>query len=90
MHRIISAYSLGQWVCARYCVGEVLRPYLCTITPYSADHEVDRGSDNPVESFIVLLPCIRTLEHHYYREVIALFMIFLGNIAMHKYNLFLQ
>jgi len=39
-----SACSLGQWVSGRYCVGEVPRPYLSTITPYSLDHEVDRGS----------------------------------------------
>jgi len=85
-----SAYSLGQWVSGRYCVGKVPRPYLSTITPYSPDREVDRRSDSPIESFVVLLPSIRTVEHHYYREVIALFMIFLGNVTMHKYNLFLQ
>jgi len=84
-----SAYSLGQWVSGRYCVGEVPRLYLCAITPYSLDREVDRGSGSPVVSFVVLLPSITTVEHHYYREVIALFMIFLGNITMHKYNLFL-
>jgi len=84
-----SAYSLGQWVRGRYFVGEVPRPYLSTITPYSPDREVDRGSGSPVGSFVVLLPSIRTVEHHYYREVIALFMVILGNITMHEYNLFL-
>ena len=73
----------------RYCVGEVPRLYLSTITPYSPDHEVDRGSDSPVESFIVLLPSIRVVEHHYYRKVIAMFIIFFGNITMRRYNLFL-
>ena len=83
-----SAYSLGRWVSGRYCVGEVPRPYLSAITPYSPELEVDRGSDSPVESFVFLLPIIRIVEHHYYREVIALFMIFLANITMHRYNLF--
>jgi len=85
-----SACSLGQWVSGRYCVGEVSRPYLSAITPYSPDHEVDRRSDSHVESFVVLLSSKRTVEHHYYREVIALFTIFLGNITMHKYNLLLR
>jgi len=80
--------SLGQWVSGRCCVGEVPRPYLSTITP-SSDCEVDHRSDSPVESSIVLLPIIRIVEHHYYREVIAMFMIFLCNITMYKYNLFL-
>jgi len=81
--------SLGQWVSGRYFVGKVPRPYLSVITPYSPDHEVARGSDSHVESFVVLIPSVGTKKHHYYREVIALFMIFLGNI-MHRYNLFLR
>ena len=72
----------------RYCVGEVPRPYLSVITPYSPKLEVDYGSDSPVESFIFLLLIIRIVEHHYYREVIVIFMIFLANITMHRYNLF--
>jgi len=64
----------------------VPRPYLSAITPYSPKLEVDRGSDSLVESFVILLPIIRIVEHHYYREVIAMFMIFLAN--MHRYNLF--
>ena len=82
-----SACSLGQWVSGRYHVGEVPRPYLSLITPYSLDREVDRGSDSYVESFAVLLLSIRIIEHHYYREVIAMFMIFLSNITIHRYNL---
>jgi len=87
LHR---ACSLGQWVSGRYCVGEVPRPYFSTITPYSLDHEVYHGSDSPVEFSVVLLPIIRIVEYHYYRKVIAMFMIFLSNITMHKYNLFLR
>jgi len=77
-----SGCSLGQWVSGRYCVGKVPRPYLFVITPYIPDHEVDHRSDSPVESFVVLLLSIGTVEDHYYREVIALFMIFLGNITI--------
>jgi len=60
----------------------VSRLYLSTITHYSLEPEVDHRSDNPIESFVVLLPIIRLVEHHYYREVIAMFMIFLANITM--------
>jgi len=83
-----SAYSLGRWVSDRYCVGEVPKPYLSAITPYSPELEVDRGSDNPVESFVFLHPIIRIVEHHYYREVLAMFMIFIANITMHRYHFF--
>jgi len=58
MHRIVYAYSLGQWVSDRYCVGEVAGPYLSSLAPYSPE------------------------------EVIAMFMIFLANITMHRYNFF--
>jgi len=85
-----STYSLGRWVRGRYCVGEVPRPYLSEITPYSLEHEVDHGSDSCVESFVFFVPIIRIVEHHYYREVIDMFLIFLANITMHRYNLFLQ
>jgi len=87
---LYSACSLGQWVSGRYCVSKVPRLYLSVITPYSLDHEVDHGFDRPFESFAVLLPIIRIVEHHYYMEVIALFMIFLSYITIHKYNLFLR
>jgi len=83
-----SAYSLGRWLSDRYCVGEVPRPYLSAITPDSPKLEVDRGSDSPIESFVFLLPVIRIVEHDYYTEVLAMFMIFHVNITMHRYNLF--
>ena len=31
---------------------------------------------------------IMIVEHHYYREVIAMFMIFFANITIHRYNIF--
>jgi len=83
-----STYSLDRWVSGKYCVGVVPRPYLSMIIPYSPQLEVDHGSESPVEPFVFLLPIIRIVEHHYYREVIAMFMIFLANITMHRYNLF--
>jgi hypothetical protein len=82
-----SACSLDPWVSGKYCVGVVPIPYFPAIAPYIADHEVDRGSDSPVESFVVLLPSIGLVEHNYYREVIAMFFIFLRNIPMHRCNL---
>ena len=75
-------------VSGKYYVGMVPRPYLYVISPYSPELDADHGSDSPVESFIFLLPIIRIVEHHYYRKVITMFMIFLANITMHRYNLF--
>jgi hypothetical protein len=84
-----SACSLDRWVSGKYCVGVVPRLYLSAITPYISDHEVDHRSDNLVESFVILLLNIGLVEYPYYTEEIALFLIFFGNITMHRYNLFL-
>jgi hypothetical protein len=84
-----SACSLISWVCGKYCVGMVPIPYLPAIAPYILDRVVDRGSDSPIESFVVHLLSIWQTEHNYYREVTAIFYIFLSNITMHRYNLFL-
>ena len=51
----IMACPLVPWVNDRYCVGMLPIPYLFVIVPYIAKHEVDRGSDSPVESSVVLL-----------------------------------
>jgi hypothetical protein len=83
-----SVYSLDRWVSGKYFVGMVPRPYLSTITPYILDCVVDRKSDSPVESFVILLLNIGLVEYPYYTEEIALFLIFFGNITMHRYNLF--
>jgi hypothetical protein len=84
-----SAYLLISWVSGKYCVGVVPIPYLPAIVPYILDRVVDRGSDSPVESSVVHLPSIGQAEHNYYREVMAMFYIFLSNITMRRYNLFL-
>jgi hypothetical protein len=85
-----SACSLILWVSGKHCVGVVPIPYLLAIAPYIPDRVVDRGSDSPIESFVVHLPSIGHAEHNYYGEVTAMFHIFLSNITMHRYNLFLQ
>jgi hypothetical protein len=84
-----SAYLLISWVSGKYCVGMVPIPYLPTIVPYISDRVVDRGSDSPVESSVVHLPSIGQAKHNYYRKVMAMFYIFLSNITMRRYNLFL-
>jgi hypothetical protein len=83
-----SACSLDLWVSGKYCVGMMPIPYFPMIAPYILDREVDRGSDSPIESFVVL-PSIGPVEHNYYREVIAIFFIFLRNIPVHRCNLVL-
>jgi hypothetical protein len=53
-----SACSLISWVSGKHCVGVVPIPYLPVIAPYIPDRVVDRGSDSPVESFVVHLSSI--------------------------------
>jgi hypothetical protein len=84
-----SVCSLISWVSDKHCVGMMPIPYLPAIAPYIPDRVVDRGSDSPVESFVVHLPSIGQAEHHYYGEVTTMFYIFLSNITMRRYNLFL-
>jgi hypothetical protein len=84
-----NACSLISWVSGKYYVGVVPILYFSAIAPYIPDREVDHGSDSPIESFVVLLLSIGQVEHNYYREVIAMFFIFLRNIPMCRYNLVL-
>jgi hypothetical protein len=84
-----SACLLISWVSGKHCVGVVSIPYLPAIAPYILYRVVDRGSDNSIESSIVHLPSIGQAKHNYYREVTAMFHIFLSNITMHRYNIFL-
>jgi hypothetical protein len=84
-----SACSLISWVSGKHCVGVVPIPYLPVIVPYNPNHVVDHGSDSPIDSSIVHLPSIGQAENNYYREVTAMFHIFLSNITMRRYNLFL-
>jgi hypothetical protein len=84
-----SACSLISWMSGKHCVGVVPIPYLLTIALYIPDRVIDRGSDSPVESFVVHLLSIGQAEHNYYREVTAMFYIFLSNITIRRYNVFL-
>jgi hypothetical protein len=84
-----SARSLISWVSGQYCVGMVSIPYFPAIAPYIPDRVVVRGCDIPVESYIVHLPNVDHVEHNYYKERLAMFMIFLHNISMCRYNLVL-
>jgi hypothetical protein len=85
-----SARSLISWVNGQYCVGVVPIPYFSAIAPYILDHVVVRGCDIPVESYIVHLPNVDRVEHNYYKERLTMFMIFLHNISMCRYNLVLS
>jgi len=85
-----SVYPLDPWVNDRYCVGVVPIPYLSVIVPYMPDRGVVHGSDSSIDSYIVPLPCIGQAEQHYYRRVIAMFLIFLDNITMHGRSPFSQ
>jgi hypothetical protein len=83
-----SACSLDRWVSGKYCVGVVPRPYLSAITPYWPGRVVDRGSDSSVESFVFHPPLVGLSRTTYYIEVIAMSLVFSGNITMHRCNLF--
>jgi len=85
-----SVYPCVQWVMDKYCVGVVPIPYLSAIVPYMLDRGVVRGSDSSIDSYIVVLSCIGQAEQHYYRGVIAMFLIFLDNITMHGRSLVSQ
>ena len=63
-----SIYPSVQWVNDKYCMP---------------DRGVVRGSDSTIDSYIVPLSCIGLAEQHYYRGVIAIFLIFLDKITMH-------
>ena len=85
-----SVYPSDPWENDRYCVGMVLIPYLSAIVPYMPDCGVVRDSDSFIDSYIVPLSCIGLAEQHYYRGVIAIFLIYLDNITMHGCNLVSQ
>jgi hypothetical protein len=51
--RSYSAHYLISWVSGRHCVSVVLIRCLPTNAPYIPGHVVDRGSDTPVESFVI-------------------------------------
>ena len=60
-------------------VSMALRYNLPTDASFGLGHVVDRGSDSPVESFVVHSHFIRLVEHGC-RDFLALFLIFLINL----------
>ena len=84
-----SVYPSDPWVNDRYCVSVVLIPYF-SVVPNMPDRGVVHGSDSSIDSYIVPLSCIVLAKQHYYRRVIAMFLIFLDNITMHGRSPVLQ
>jgi hypothetical protein len=84
-----SARSLNLWMSGKYCIGVVPIPYFPTIALYIPDCVVVHGSDSPIKSYIVHLPNVDCVEHNYYKERLAMFMIFLYNISVRRYKLVL-
>jgi hypothetical protein len=76
-------------VSGKYCVGVVPIPYFPAIAPYIPDRVVICRGDRPVESYIVHLLNVDHEEHNYYKERLAMFMIFLHNISVRRYKLVL-
>jgi hypothetical protein len=77
--RSYSAHSLISWVSGRHCVSLVLIHCLPVNTPYIPDHVVDRGSDTPIESFVVHSPNIGQVGPGC-EGILTLFLIFLSNV----------
>jgi hypothetical protein len=63
----------------RHYVSMVLRYYLSVDAFYMPGHVVDRGSDTPVESFVVYSPYVEQVEPGC-KGSLALFLIFLSNV----------
>jgi hypothetical protein len=64
----------------RYDVGVVLILNLPINAPYTPGHQVvDHGCDIPIESYVAHSPNIGQVELGY-KEMIALFLIFLSNV----------
>ena len=68
----------------------MLISYLSAIVPNMPDCGVVRDSDSFIDSYIVPLSCTGLAEQHYYRGVIAIFLIYLANITMHGLSLVSQ
>jgi hypothetical protein len=77
--RSYSAQSLTSWVSGQHRVSMELRCCLLANAPYIPGHVVDRGSDTPIESFIVHSPNIGQVGPGCEGRL-ALFLIFLSNV----------
>jgi len=81
-----SACSLVRWVGGGHYVGVVPISCLPAFACYILGRVVDHGGDIPVESSVVH-PSNVVSVHTNYGEMIALFLIFLSNVHMCRYNL---
>jgi hypothetical protein len=77
--RLYSSHSLISWVSGQQCVSVVPIRYLLVNAPYIPGHVVDRGSDTPIESFVVHSPNIGQVGTSCEGRL-ALFLIFLSNV----------
>jgi len=85
---LYSAHSLISRVSGRYYVGVVTISCLPVFACYVPGRVVDRGGDIPIESSVVHPPNVVSVDTNY-EEMIALFLIFLSNVHMCRYNLLL-
>jgi len=81
-----SACSLVRWVGGRHYVGVVPISCLPAFACYIPSRVVDHGGDILVESSVVHPPNVVSVDTNY-GEMIALFLIFLNNVHMCRYNL---
>jgi len=81
-----SACSLVRWAGGRHYVGVVPISCLPTFACYIPSRVVDRGGDIFVESSVVHPSNVVSVDTNY-AEMIALFLIFLSNVHMCRYNL---
>jgi hypothetical protein len=86
--RSYSANSLNSRVSGRHCVSLVLIRCLPVDAPYILGHVVDRRCDIPVESFVVHSPNIGQVGSGNEGRL-ALFLIFLSNVLMCRYEVIL-
>ena len=73
----LAQYSNG--LSGRFYVSMVLRYNLPMDALYMTGSVVDRGCDNPIESFVFHPPYVERVEHGY-EERPALFFFFLSNV----------
>jgi hypothetical protein len=77
--RSYSTHSLTSWVSGQHRVSIELRRCLPANAPYIPSHVVDRGSDTPIESFVVHSLNIGQVGLGCEGRL-ALFLIFLSNV----------
>jgi hypothetical protein len=75
-----NVHPLNSWVNGRYHVNVVLRWYLPADAPYMLGSVVDRGRDNPIESFVTHTLCIGQVELGCGRIVLLCPGSLLGNV----------